>query len=103
MIIELRGVEFVNKGAELMLQAIVQKVRKELPNTIFVMEKTARSPTGKLLVADSDNNRILVWNTVPNATGTGASYAINLGDDAWPWGIWSDGVKVAVTITVKGQ
>lgn len=61
------------------------------------------TPTGKLLVADSDNNRILVWNTIPNATGTGASYAINLGDDAWPWGIWSDGVKVAVTITVKGQ
>ena len=36
---------------------------------------------GKLLVADSDNHRILVWNTFPTATGQSASFAINLGAD----------------------
>jgi len=48
MIIELRGVEFVNKGAELMLQAILQKMRQTTPDVIFVMEKTARTPIAKL-------------------------------------------------------
>lgn len=38
MIIELRGVEFHNKGAELMLMAILEKVRKEFSEAQFVME-----------------------------------------------------------------
>ena len=58
---------------------------------------------GKLLVADSDNHRVLVWNTFPTATGQTASYSIDLGADAWPWGVWSDGTKVAVTLTGRGQ
>jgi hypothetical protein len=58
---------------------------------------------GKLLVADSDNHRVLVWNTFPTATGQAASYAIDLGADAWPWGVWSDGTKVAVTLTSRSQ
>src|SRR5262245_16900283 len=28
------------------------------------------SAGGKLLVADSDNNRILIWNSIPSAPGT---------------------------------
>jgi colanic acid/amylovoran biosynthesis protein len=48
MIFELRGVEFVNKGAELMLQAIVQEVRREFPSATFVMEKSDRVPTDKI-------------------------------------------------------
>ena len=59
--------------------------------------------TGKLLVADTDNNRILVWSTMPTSTGASASYAIDLGADAWPWGIWSDGTRVAATLTGKGR
>lgn len=39
MIFELRGVEFHNKGAELMLQAIVQKVLSKDPEAKFVMAK----------------------------------------------------------------
>ncbi len=44
MLIEIRNVGFVNKGAELMLHAIIGAVSGELPNAAFVMapEKTLR-------------------------------------------------------------
>ncbi|MEK7292494.1 MAG: hypothetical protein AAB088_03505 [Actinomycetota bacterium] len=59
--------------------------------------------TGKLLVADTDNNRILVWGSMPTSTGQSASFAIDLGVDAWPWGIWSDGTKVVASLATKSQ
>lgn len=58
---------------------------------------------GKLLVADTDNNRILVWNSMPTSSGQAASFSIDLGADSWPWGVWSNGSKVAATLTSKGQ
>jgi hypothetical protein len=61
------------------------------------------TPNGKLLVADSDNHRILVWNTFPSTSGQAASFAIDFGAGAWPWGVWSDGTKVAATLTERGQ
>jgi len=48
MFIELRGVEFVNKGAELMLHAIIQHLSNELDHVEFVMETSHRSPKEKL-------------------------------------------------------
>ncbi|NQV96188.1 MAG: hypothetical protein HQ486_00180 [Acidimicrobiaceae bacterium] len=59
--------------------------------------------TGKLLVADSDNNRILVWNTMPTTTGQTASYVVDLGADAWPWGVWSNGTRVVASLAGKAQ
>ncbi|SEL25321.1 polysaccharide pyruvyl transferase family protein [Parapedobacter koreensis] len=47
MIIELRGVEFYNKGAELMLHAIIQKIRQKWPQAIFAMEKSGNAPVSK--------------------------------------------------------
>lgn len=44
MIIELRGVEFQNKGAELMLRAILQIVKEEITDSIFVMEARSGAP-----------------------------------------------------------
>jgi hypothetical protein len=40
---------------------------------------------------------------MPTSTGASASFAIDLGTDAWPWGIWSDGKKVVASLTGKGQ
>jgi polysaccharide pyruvyl transferase WcaK-like protein len=57
MFIELRGVEFVNKGAELMLHAIISTVRIKFPEAQFVMERNNRSPKNKL-----DENHI--WEKV---------------------------------------
>lgn len=48
MVIELRGVEFVNKGAQLMLHAILTKVKEEIADAIFVMDKGSRTPPKKL-------------------------------------------------------
>ncbi len=63
------------------------------------------TPDGKVLIADSDNNRVLVWTSFPTISGQPADYElpitsyVNFGD-SWPWGVWSDGTKVIVTATV---
>jgi polysaccharide pyruvyl transferase WcaK-like protein len=49
MVIELRGVEFVNKGAELMMQAIIKKVREKYPKAVLTMQIGAKTPKAKLL------------------------------------------------------
>jgi hypothetical protein len=63
------------------------------------------TPDGKVLVADSDNNRVLVWTSFPTSSGQSADFALPITDyvnfgDSWPWGVWSDGTKVVVTATV---
>jgi hypothetical protein len=61
------------------------------------------TPNNQLVVADTDNNRLLVWNSMPTSMGSSASFAIDLGTDAWPWGVWSDGKKLVASLTGKGQ
>ena len=59
----------------------------------------------KMLVADSENDRVLVWTTFPTVSGQSADYAIPVTDyvsmgDSWPWGVWSNGEKTIITATV---
>lgn len=66
------------------------------------------TPQGILLIADTENGRILVYNQVPEANGVAADFALDLAaltgnNDAWPWGIWSDGKSLVVTDTRKGR
>lgn len=49
MVIELRGVDFINKGAELMLLSIISKLKEEFPRALFVMEKSRNAPRLKHL------------------------------------------------------
>lgn len=48
MVIELRGVEFVNKGAELMMHAIIDKLRQKYPKAVLTMQIGAKTPKPKL-------------------------------------------------------
>lgn len=65
---------------------------------------------GKVVVTDTDNNRILIWNSFPTQNGQRADLTIqSAGENAerkrnitWPWGVWTDGKKLAVTSTKTG-
>jgi WD40 repeat protein len=78
------------------------------------------TPDGKLIVADSNNNRVLIWTTIPTADGQAADVVVGqadfdhcvgndenhngLADDATPsartlnraTGVWTDGTRLAV-------
>lgn len=66
------------------------------------------SADGKLAVADTHNDRILIWNTFPTQNGQAADIEVDLSKIAnpglmqrwtWPWGVWTDGTKLAVAAT----
>ncbi|WP_303858094.1 Ig-like domain-containing protein [Aminicella lysinilytica] len=63
----------------------------------------------KLFIADTHNNRILVWNSIPTSSGTPADYSITMYGNGsqdyieWPWAIWTNGEKLVVTNTRSGQ
>jgi hypothetical protein len=63
---------------------------------------------GKVAVADTYNNRILIWNTFPTQSGQAADLSISnlpaapVGSGfsgSWPWAIWTNGTKLVVTAT----
>jgi len=66
------------------------------------------APDGKVLVADSNNNRILVWTSFPSVSGQAANFDINIDaligtQGAWPWGVWTNGEKVVIAVTSGGD
>ena len=62
-----------------------------------------------ILVADTYNDRILVWNQFPTKNGQPADYRLKSapirerGAIGWPWDVWTDGTKVVVTSTSEAQ
>ncbi len=64
---------------------------------------------GKVVVADTYNDRILIWNTFPTRNGQTAD--IEIKDDrnnpkrnvGWPWAVWTDGEKLVVTSTAGAK
>ena len=84
----------------------------------------AITPDGnRIAVADTENNRILIWNSFPTRNAAPADVALELTRlDAsardfqrggpgpgkpthrlgWPWGVWTDGKKLAVVATHGG-
>lgn len=61
------------------------------------------SPAGQVVVADSYNDRVLIWNTFPTRSGQPADVQLTHTDLAWPWGVWTDGTRLAVTSTSKSK
>lgn len=82
---------------------------------------TMQSPSGlavaggRLFVGDRDNNRVLVWNSIPTANGAPADLVLgqaNFTDNAsglsrtalnHPYGVWSDGTRLAVADTLNNR
>ncbi|MET0312416.1 MAG: NHL repeat-containing protein [Burkholderiaceae bacterium] len=89
-------------------------------------EAAALTPDGKLLVADTENHRVLIWSAVPTANGTPPDLILGQSlptrcrrnDDNQdgiadagptartlyrPTGIWSDGTRIAVVDTYNNR
>lgn len=69
---------------------------------------------GKVVVSDTYNHRILVWNSFPTSNGRPADLYINNlppavpgpqsgFSGAWPWSVWTDGAKLIVCATQAKQ
>lgn len=56
----------------------------------------------KVVVADTYNDRLLIWNSFPTQNGQSADFEIKT-DIKWPWAVWTDGVKLIVTKTGGGS
>ncbi len=52
----------------------------------------------RIVVADTYNDRILIWNSFPEKNGEPADIVIE--DIDWPWSVWTDGEKLIVTNTM---
>lgn len=65
---------------------------------------------GKLVVADTNNDRVLIWNTFPTQNGQPAdvkiyfpAFSTSHPVDGWPWGVYTDGTKLSATSTIGSK
>lgn len=70
----------------------------------------------RIVVADTNNDRILIWNQFPMQNGAPADIVLDggIGNElppgsapskyafSWPWGVWTDGKKLVVSSTRTG-
>ncbi len=52
-----------------------------------------------LVIADTYNDRILVWNSWPTENAQAADFAIESSNIKWPWGVWTNGEKLIISST----
>lgn len=74
--------------------------------------EAAATPDGRLIVADTNNDRLLIWNTFPTQNGQPADLSIDfwaanpdphaMGPFGWPWGVWTDGTRLVASSTRGG-
>jgi len=65
----------------------------------------------RLAVTDTNNHRILIWTEFPTSNAEPADIILSGGTNAnpsksnirWPWGVWTDGTRVAVASTESGS
>ncbi|MBM3293402.1 MAG: hypothetical protein FJY82_02635 [Candidatus Aminicenantes bacterium] len=65
---------------------------------------------GMVAVADTENDRVLIWKRFPQQNGQAADVELLLPGFSpasadryeWPWGVWTDGIKLAVAATHGG-
>ena len=62
----------------------------------------------KVVVTDTYNDRILIWNTFPTSNGQPADLYIDFKNDSdikewieWPWAVWTNGEKLIATSTAN--
>lgn len=54
----------------------------------------------RLYVADTYNDRVLVWRSLPTRSKQPADFALTRESGvSWPWGVWTDGRRLAVSAT----
>ncbi len=73
---------------------------------------------GKVVVADTENDRLLIWNSFPTQNGQSADLEIKDIEDGqsgpadlgiskrkigWPWAVWTDGTRIIVTSTATAS
>ena len=65
----------------------------------------------RLVVTDTNNNRVLIWTEFPTSNAEPADIILQGGSNAnpsksniqWPWGVWTDGRRLAVASTRTGS
>lgn len=56
-------------------------------------------PGGQLAVADTYNDRLLIWRRFPWENGQPADVEIRTAALRWPWGVWTDGKRLVASST----
>ncbi len=53
----------------------------------------------RLAVADTYNDRILIWRSWPTSSGEPATFALASPDIRWPWGVWTNDERLVIVNT----
>jgi uncharacterized protein (TIGR03437 family) len=61
---------------------------------------SVRTDGQRVIVADTNNDRILIWNRFPAGNAAPADIQIKI---TWPWGVWTDGRRLVATSTAVGH